>query len=170
MTLSLYVAPCMSLSCMHEHFTQTYTHNQISSPAKVLKFFCTRWHCALGSEKPPEHCDWIKAHKHHLWPLIDTVFLYLDFTPSDWLCCRGNRSKMGCTNPHGVIYFLSDVSKGSNCNAHSRWLESAKVTNDDTALREWISKVSLPGPGAEPLALVHLQTGNKSQALETYVL
>lgn len=58
----------------------------------------------------------------------------------------------------------------SHCEAYSRWVESAKVTEDDTTLWEWISKGSLPGPGAEPLALVGLQPGNKSQGLETDVL
>lgn len=100
--------------------------------------------------------------------LLTLCFLYWDFTLSDGLCCRGNRAKMRCTNAHGVIYPV--ISKGGDCNAYSRWVESAKVTGDDTALREWISKVSRPGPGAEPLALVPLQPGNKSQVLETYVL
>lgn len=49
-------------------------------------------------------------------------------------------------------------------------VESAKVTKDDTTLWEWISTGSLPGPGAELLALVGLLPGNKSQVLESDVL
>lgn len=109
-----YLAWCISLCCLHEHVFHTTIHQRSDfffTPAKVLKFFCTRWHCALGCENPPEHWDWIKAHKHHLWSLIDTVFLYFVFTPSGWLCCHGNRSKMGCTSQHAIIRSLPNVSK-----------------------------------------------------------
>lgn len=38
----------------------------------------------------------------------------------------------------------------SQCNTYRSSVESAKVTEDDTTLWEWISQASLPEPGAEP--------------------
>lgn len=54
----------------------------------------------------------------------------------------------------------------------SSWVESAQVTEDDTALWEWNSEggvLVLPGPGAEPLVLVGTLPANKSQVLESDV-
>lgn len=55
------------------YFTQSHIPFQTSSPAKVLQFFALDGTVHMV-DKPPEYCDWIKAHKHHLWSVIDTEF------------------------------------------------------------------------------------------------
>lgn len=119
----------------------TNAHTQTSPPISVLTHFCTRWHCALGCLQPPE--------QRIISDQLLTLCFSCEMSPHRTDCVSVVRTSPECAtqNPCAVIYLWSDSARASRSNAHGSSVESAKVTDGDTAPHERISEGSLRGSG-----------------------